>query len=165
MVSAVEKEDLMSAAIDRLMKIDWRNLQGAVGATHAGYLSEYFRRAALFLRDNEPSVDLAFFDAAEILCPGQIRLDGRAAACLSSISAVGVGGLVRAICQAHLKLVALASMGGTRAEPYAGLYEPLICIMEAGVDIGGVRKGELIFGAEGYAIPLSGWKKRALPDV
>lgn len=165
MVNAVEHTDLNTDAVHRLMKVDWTNLGSAVGVKHADYLSEYFRRAAKFLQENEPEMDLAFFDAAELLCPGEVQLDGSAEMCLSKLAESEVGGLVRAICKSHLKLVALASSGNARAERHAGLYEPLISILEAGVDLGGVRKGELIFGAEGYAIPLSGWKRRALPDA
>lgn len=165
MVNALEHTGKNDGAVSRLTKVDWNNLKSAVGAKHAEYLSDYFRRAARFLQENEPEMDLAFFDAAELLCPGEVRLDEGAEMCLSKLAESEVGGLVRAICKSHLKLIALAASGNAHAKRHSELYEPLISILESGVDLGGVRKGELIFGVEGYAIPLSGWKGRALPDA
>jgi hypothetical protein len=59
-----------------------------------------------------------------------------------------------------LKWSALQDAGNEPAQRFSNLYDPLIQLIEQGVSFGGIRKGELIFGEEGYQIPLGGWRSK-----
>lgn len=146
-------------AVARLEAISWGQSKCAIGNEQAALLRLYLSNAAKFLDSRESNEQSAFFDASEISAPEQVLLTGPSRDLLACISGE-VNAFTTGICRCYLKWAALQDAGNKDALQFCDLYEPLIVLIEQGVSFGGIRKGELILGEEGYEIPLTGWRRK-----
>lgn len=128
---------------------------------HVELLDEYLRNVVRFISASGLDEGQPIFDAAESIAPNLIKLDPSTEESLKKIQGSS-SGLMAAICRCHLKWTVLLDFEQRPSfvDDFSGLYEPLMKIIEDGVAIQGIRKGDLILGQEGFAMPLGGWKIR-----
>lgn len=143
----------------RLSSIGWSKSAGAFGEEQAALLGLYFKKASKFLDACGSDETSAFFDASEKVAPGAIRLPEDSVELIELIS-THENALTVGICRCYLKWACALDAEVREASEHADMYDPLITLLEQGVSFGGVRKGELILGEEGFEVPLAGWREQ-----
>ncbi|MCD1259778.1 hypothetical protein B5M42_013130 [Paenibacillus athensensis] len=143
---------LLQAAIQRLSAISFEFMDKPIRDSHHALVRQYFSRVNAFL--NQTGVEIERYP---IFSVGKVLHKTVGVQLLHVCPQLDAWNnpYMKAICYAYLEVCALADEHVEEAAPYVDLYEPVIELLEQGIQFT-IRQGELLLGDSAY--PLDYWR-------
>jgi hypothetical protein len=138
-------------AVERIIRIGEIKFDKSLDKVSTELLYGYFKNAHEFLAAVGQPSWFPFFDAVEIVDPTLSHPGGGMLRALNSVDEK-VGGFSSSLLRAYARLK--LNCTDTRLAEWRHLYDPLLGVLENGVPLTGVRKGDLVVGIDNACVPL-----------